>query len=70
MRKVIVVNDFGTAIDKKSNKPKYGFRPQVGKAIRLNEQDYKLVKADGLVEDVAPKEVKKKRSRLPKQDAE
>jgi hypothetical protein len=60
MKKVIVDKDFGEAIDKKTNKPKYGWRPLVGKRIRLSDEDYALVKADGLVKDVEPKEVKKK----------
>jgi hypothetical protein len=60
MRIVKVIKNFGEAIDKASGKPKYGMRPVVGKNIRLSEEDYKLVKADGLVEDLAPAELKKK----------
>lgn len=59
MRIVKVVKDFGEAIDKKTNKPKYGMRPKVNSQVRLSERDYALVKADGLVEDV-PASVKKK----------
>lgn len=60
MKKAMVIKDFGEAIDKKTNKPKYGFRPTPGKAIRLSDEDFAAVKADGLVEEVKPAEVKKK----------
>lgn len=57
-----VVKDFGSAIDVKSNKPKYGFRPTVGKRIRLSDKDFEQVKKDGLVEEYIkePELLKKK----------
>ena len=51
MKKAMVIKDFGEAIDKKTNKPKYGFRPTVGKAIRMSDEDFAQVKADGLVKE-------------------
>ena len=56
MHIVKVVKDFGDILvkDEKTGKelPKYGFRPQLGKLIRLNDHDYNMCKKDKLVVDL------------------
>lgn len=51
-----VVKDFGEAKDKKTGKRLFGWDPPVGSVKRFKKEDYDIVKAHGLVEELkAPK---------------
>ena len=63
MHIVKVIKDFGEAKDKKSGLPLFGMRPNKSTFIRLNQEDYDIVKPHGLIEDVKKKPARRSRKR-------
>lgn len=58
-----IVKDFSEAKDKKSGKRLFGWDPPVGSVKRWRKEDFDIVAAHGLVEEVKPPKPEPKRRR-------
>lgn len=65
-----VVKDFGEAKDKKTGKRLFGWDPAVGSTKRWRKEDFDIVKAHGLVEEVKAPKPEPRRRRTVKKTSE